>query len=187
MAAALSVALFTSGCAGIGAVTSPRPAMTPGPVILADAVELTPPRGLCVSPSASRLTRGFAMMGACSPGQGDPVVLSVQLGGAGSAVVKDDAAALATFLETEAGRRTLSPTGAASAVTVTSTKVGGGQVRVLYTRHPEGDEWRGFTDVGGRLATVSLRATEPDGISAARGDHLLKRALGGLRPVPGTR
>lgn len=181
LAMMLCAALLTAGCAVIGARPAPTAALVPGPVTLPGPVELTPPSGLCVAPAASRLPRGFAMLGACTPGEGAPVVISVQLGAPGSAVVNDDPPALAAFLKTETGRETLSRTGRASDITVKSTRVDGGQVRALYARHPEGDEWRGFADVGDRLVTVSLRAVAPGAITAARGDRLLSRALAGLR------
>lgn len=185
-------AVAVTGCADItGSGTDAE--VTSLPLFGGEAV-VTSPSDYCIAPGASSPATGFAVMGRCAdaaPGSPEGFV-TVQMGPAGSGLSTADATALEDLLQSEAGRGLLSSNGAAAAVTVETTEVEGDAVTVRFRdRGPapvegvQATEWRGFFDVGGRLATVSVRGLTVAPMGTDDGEVLLARTIAALRTANG--
>lgn len=178
---------------GIAALAACDPVAVAQPVaLLTGDLVVTPPAGYCADPVSSRLRAGFAVFAPCvTLGTDAPVpsiigVAIVQAGDTGSAMVTGGETGLRDFLTSPQGAGLLSK-GSGATITVISSQTSGGRVTVHFrdTGAPpmDGlgpDEWRAFTDIGGRLVTVSVRGLDDAPLSAARGDALLDQVLRGL-------
>ena len=135
--------------------------------LLTGDLVVTPPAGYCADPVPSRLRAGFAVVAPCvTLGTDAPVpsiigVAIVQAGDTGSAMVTSGETGLRDFLTSPQGAGLLSK-GSGATISVISSQTSGGRVIVHFrdTAAPpmDGlgpDEWRAFTDIGGRLVTVS--------------------------------
>ena len=152
------------------------------------------PRDYCISPSASRPAAGFAIMGRCataSPNSNDGFI-TLQIGAAGSGFAPSEAEALRQLLQSDAGRGLLSQDGNGAAVRVNATDVAGDTVIVRFqdrgaTPVPglQTTEWRGFFDVNGRLATVSVRGLAAAPLGTDDGEVLLARTIAEVRQANG--
>lgn len=178
---------------GIAALAACDPVGVAQPVaLLTGDLVVTPPAGYCADPVSSRLRAGFAVFAPCvTLGTDAPVpsiigVAIVQAGDTGSAMVTGGETSLRDFLTSPQGAGLLSK-GSGATISVISSQTSGGRVTVHFrdTGAPpmDGlgpDEWRAFTDVNGRLVTVSVRGLDDAPLSAARGDALLDQVLRGL-------
>lgn len=178
---------------GIAALAACDPVGVAQPVaLLTGDLVVTPPAGYCADPVSSRLRAGFAVFAPCvTLGTDAPVpsiigVAIVQAGDTGSAMVTSGETGLRDFLTSPQGAGLLSK-GSGATISVISSQTSGGRVTVHFrdTAAPpmDGlgpDEWRAFTDIGGRLVTVSVRGLDDAPLSAARGDALLDQVLRGL-------
>ena len=178
---------------GIAALAACDPVGVAQPVaLLTGDLVVTPPAGYCADPVSSRLRAGFAVFAPCvTLGTDAPVpsiigVAIVQAGDTGSAMVTSGETGLRDFLTSPQGAGLLSK-GSGATISVISSQTSGGRVTVHFrdTAAPpmDGlgpDEWRAFTDIGGRLVTVSVRGLDDAPLSAAHGDALLDQALRGL-------
>lgn len=178
---------------GIAALAACDPVGVAQPVaLLTGDLVVTPPAGYCADPVSSRLRAGFAVFAPCvTLGTDAPVpsiigVAIVQAGDTGSAMVTSGETGLRDFLTSPQGAGLLSK-GSGATISVISSQTSGGRVIVHFrdTAAPpmDGlgpDEWRAFTDIGGRLVTVSVRGLDDAPLSAARGDALLDQVLRGL-------
>lgn len=178
---------------GIAALAACDPVGVAQPVaLLTGDLVVTPPAGYCSDPVSSRLRAGFAVFAPCvTLGTDAPVpsiigVAIVQAGDTGSAMVTSGETGLRDFLTSPQGAGLLSK-GSGATISVISSQTSGGRVIVHFrdTAAPpmDGlgpDEWRAFTDIGGRLVTVSVRGLDDAPLSAARGDALLDQVLRGL-------
>ncbi|WP_322890406.1 MULTISPECIES: dihydroxy-acid dehydratase [unclassified Yoonia] len=179
---------------GIAALAACDPVGVAQPVaLLGGDLVATPPAGYCADPVSSRLRAGFAVFAPCvTLGTDAPVpqvlgVATVQAGDAGSAMVAGAETGLRDFLISPQGAGLLSKGGSGETVSVVSSQAFGGRVVVHFrdTGEPpmDGlgpDEWRAFTDVNGRLVTVSVRGLDDAPLSAGRGSALLDQMLRGL-------
>ena len=178
---------------GIAALAACDPVGVAQPVaLLTGYLVVTPPAGYCADPVSSRLRAGFAVFAPCvTLGTDAPVpsiigVAIVQAGDTGSAMVTSGETGLRDFLTSPQGAGLLSK-GSGATISVISSQTSGGRVIVHFrdtAAHPmDGlgpDEWRAFTDIGGRLVTVSVRGLDDAPLSAAHGDALLDQVLRGL-------
>ena len=178
---------------GIAALAACDPVGVAQPVaLLTGDLVVTPPAGYCADPVSSRLRAGFAVFAPCvTLGTDAPVpsiigVAIVQAGDTGSAMVTSVETGLRDFLTSPQGAGLLSK-GSGATISVISSQTSGGRVIVHFrdTAAPpmDGlgpDEWRAFTDIGGRLVTVSVRGLDDAPLSAAHGDALLDQVLRGL-------
>ena len=178
---------------GIAALAACDPVGVAQPVaLLTGDLVVTPPAGYCADPVSSRLRAGFAVFAPCvTLGTDAPVpsiigVAIVQAGDTGSAMVTSGETGLRDFMTSPQGAGLLSK-GSGATISVISSQTSGGRVIVhfRYTAAPpmDGlgpDEWRAFTDIGGRLVTVSVRGLDDAPLSAAHGDALLDQVLRGL-------
>ena len=178
---------------GIAALAACDPVGVAQPVALLTCdLVVTPPAGYCADPVSSRLRAGFAVFAPCvTLGTDAPVpsiigVAIVQAGDTGSAMVTSGETGLRDFLTSPQGAGLLSK-GSGATISVISSQTSGGRVIVHFrnTAAPpmDGlgpDEWRAFTDIGGRLVTVSVRGLDDAPLSAAHGDALLDQVLRGL-------
>ena len=178
---------------GIAALAACDPVGVAQPVaLLTGDLVVTPPAGYCADPVSSRLRAGFAVFAPCvTLGTDAPVpsiigVAIVQAGDTGSAMVTSGETGLRDFLTSPQGAGLLSK-GSGATISVISSQTSGGRVTVHFrdTAAPpmDGlgpDEWRAFTDIGGRLVTVSVRGLDDAPLSAAHGDALLDQVLRGL-------
>jgi hypothetical protein len=156
--------IFLAGCADL-ALPGARAVDLYG-----GAITVQGPQGFCVDRTASDPAQGFAVLGGCAllttlqlmPQA--PGLITVQVGGPGSAAVTGAEAELLALLQSPAGAGLLSRTGDAAAVTIVDSEAGDGLVLVEIEDRgapltPELDsrEWRVFLDLSDRLATVTLR------------------------------
>lgn len=182
----LATGLALAACETAG-VTAPV-AMFAGDMVV------TPPSGYCTDPLSSRLRTGFAVFAPCiTLGTEAPLpaifgVATVQAGDVGSAMVKGAEPGLRDFLTGPQGAGILSSAGSSTNVQVVSAQSFDGHVIVHFTDSGapplDGlgqDEWRAFTDVNGRLVTVSVRASDDAPITAARGAALLDLVLANIK------
>lgn len=155
------------GCALLPSLDTLLPASEPVTVarLYNDDVRVPAPNGFCVDKTASDLNTGFAIMAPCaSMGESaasprNSAIITAQVGAKGSAVVENNEATLAAFLETDAGAALLSP----DEVAVKSTASSANDVRVAFEVVSEvagttGAIRRAFLDVGDRLVTLSVRS-----------------------------
>jgi len=165
--------------------------------MLDGAVRVRGPEGYCVDQSASAAPRGFAIMAGCAvlseraatmPDRAG--LVTVQFGAAGSALVGAGAADLAEMLRDDAGQGLLS--GGEAGVEVGEVGVDGTRVMVRFEDHAGAPVpgttpmvWRGFTDIGDRLVTVSVLAYERDPLTSEAGRALLEEALRALKEANG--
>lgn len=165
--------------------------------LLDGAVRVRGPRGYCVDQSASAASRGFAIMAGCGllseraammPDRAG--LVTVQFGAPGSALVGAGAEDLAEVLRDDAGQGLLS--NGEAGVEVGEVQVDDTRVMVRFEDHAGAPlpgttplVWRGFTDIGDRLVTVSVLAYDRDPLTGEAGRTLLKMALRALKEVNG--
>jgi len=147
------------------------------------------PEGYCIDTRSSRDRRGFVVMAGCALVSSDPRMpltdglLTVQVGDAGTAIVDGGEETLREVLATAGGVALLSATGDPTDIEVDALDSRNGIVYVHFSDAGpppaaglENLEWRAFFDLGGRLATVSLRGFERAPIDSRAGLTLLLRA-----------
>ena len=159
-------------------------------------VSVLAPDRYCVDPAASNLRRGFAVMAGCmlvSDQSKEELVpaldglITVQFGRRGTASVAGNEEMFATFLQSDQGRLLLSQEDDPAAVTEVVTSTAPNAVFVQFEdaagqNFPDttAQQWRGFSDINGRLTTVSVRSFERNTLSPSEGERLLKRAMDAL-------
>lgn len=162
--------------------------------LLGGDVEVRGPDGYCVDQTASDARRGFAVLAGCALlSEGAAVMpildglITVQFGAESTASVTDNEEAFATFLKTDIGLGLLAGSGNSANVSqaVTITDRAGVLVRFHDTSGPAfagtaGPQWRGFLDINGRLATISVLSFERAVLSRAEGERLLVVAMAEL-------
>lgn len=194
--AALALALGALALAFAGCAPAPQGEGVRAVALYDGAVRVQGPEGYCVDRAASRARSGFAVLAGCgllAPQDAMPALdgfLTVQFGEAGSAGVAGREAELRALLSTPAGAALLSRTGVPETVTLERTEAGRGIVVVEFADSapagPEGlepGEWRAFLDIGGRMATLSLRAFSRAPLDRDAGRRLLSQAVSALRAV----
>lgn len=163
--------------------------------LLDGAVRVRGPEGYCVDPSASAASSGFAIMAGCAvlSERGGTMpdragLVTVQFGAPGSALVGAGAADLAEMLRDDSGQGLLSS--GEAGVEVGEVEVDGTRVMVRFEDHAGAPVpgttpkvWRGFTDIGDRLVTVSVLAYDRDPLTSEAGRTLLETALRALKEV----
>ena len=158
------------------------------------------PKGYCVDPVVTRPRQGFALLAACAAMTADETdtypddiaLITVTVGDADSAVVAGQEEDFKTFLETPQGAALLSASAIGGPVAVRRTQTDTNAVAV-YTEDvgPPGVEgtqtqaWRLFTDMRGRLVTISVRGLSEDPLSQAASRGLLMQMLAILRQANG--
>ena len=160
------------------------------------AVIATAPSGYCVDPSTSRPAVGFAVIAPCATLGGDAAapgvlgVATVQVGAAGSATVAGAEDDLRDLLQTEAGAQLLSPTGQSAQINVKEAEILDNTVRVYFSDAGappidgmQSEEWRAFTDIGGRLVTVGVRGLAAAPVDRDTSAWLLGVVVNGLVPA----
>ena len=189
---AMGLGVTLAGCDAVSDLSGP-----PGnSVRLAGGVGLVAPQGYCVDPVTSRPAAGFALLAACAAMTADDTdaypddvaLITVQVGGAASAVVTGQEEAFAAFLDTPEGAALLGVTGMGGPVSVVETDAAANAVRV-YTRDdgPPGvvgsqaEAWRLFTDVKGRLVTIAVRGLTDAPLSQRQSRALLDQVAALLR------
>ncbi len=154
----------------------------------------TSPGGYCVDDIASQPADDFAILAPCATlGGSDDIpqvlgVATVQVGPADSGgVVTDDELALRDFLITDDGASLLSQDGDAEAVNILSTQAFDSQVMIHFTDDGppplaglQGEEWRAFTAINGRLVTIGVRGLAVSPLQDGPGAALLRLILAGV-------
>ncbi|MEJ6404192.1 dihydroxy-acid dehydratase [Yoonia sp. 2307UL14-13] len=156
----------------------------------------TAPAGYCIDPATSTPANGFAVMAPCATlGGRDPApdvlgVATVQVGAAASGTVAGEEETLRNLMQTAAGAQLLSNSGDANQIEVLDTKTDENTVTVHFrddgTPPVDGmgnEEWRAFTDIGGRLVTVAVRGLAAAPMDGDTGTWLLGRVVNGLVPT----
>ncbi|MEM8536866.1 MAG: dihydroxy-acid dehydratase [Pseudomonadota bacterium] len=163
-------------------------------ISLADgAIIARTPDGYCVDENISIAADGFAVLAPCAtlgveaPPPALVGVATVQVGAPESGSVDGTEAALRDFLITDAGTALLSASGQSENVEILSMQAFGNQVMVYFDdQGPQSvaglqrEEWRAFTDVGGRLVTIAVRGLAAAPLGEGPGATLLKRVLAGI-------
>ena len=199
----LSMAVFgLVGCAEVGDRVANGLANIGGPTdatnegirtlgLLGGDVRVRGPEGYCVDQAASDARRGFAVLAGCALLSDEAVVMprldgliTVQFGDENTASVAGNEEPFSAFLMSDAGRRVLSANGDAASlsdVAVVSDR-SGVLVRFSDASGPvfagtSGEQWRGFMDVNGRLATVSVLKFDRNELSRSEAERLLILAM----------
>ncbi|MCF7701307.1 dihydroxy-acid dehydratase [Loktanella sp. M215] len=189
--AALAMIAALAGCEPVSLTAPGEPS-----VRLVGDVLVGGPAGYCVDPVVTRPRQGFALLAACAAMTadetdtypGDIALITVTVGDAGSAVVAGQEEDFKTFLETPQGAALLSASAIGGPVAVRQTQTDANAVAV-YTEDvgPPGvkgtqtQAWRLFTDMRGRLVTISVRGLSEDPLSQSTSRALLTQMLAILR------
>lgn len=184
----------------IAALAACEPVALSGPPApsarLTGGIVVAGPQGYCVDPVVTRPRDGFALLAACAAMTADEsdtypddiALITVQVGTADSAVVSGQEDAFRTFLETEQGAALLSVSTIGGPVAVRQT-VSDRNAVAVYTedegppgvRGTQAEAWRLFTDIRGRLITVSVRGLGEARLSQAASRRIMMRMLAILR------
>ena len=189
---AASLALFAlAGCTGLNMLEGGAPMQLP---LLDGAVVAAGADGYCVDPRISRPRDGFAVLGSCRAIAGigpEPFltgVVTVQFGASGTAVVDDDPDGLVAFLKTGTGVALLSEASDATTVQVQSVRKVRGAVIVAFQDSSAGQvlgvqaqQWRSFSDLGGRLVTINLRGPKDAPLTSESGAVLIEQTVRSLQ------
>ncbi len=165
--------------------------------LLGGDVRVRGPEGYCIDQGASNARRGFAVMAGCALLSDNAAVMpaldglvTVQFGEPNTASVTNNEDAFAAFLETDAGRGLLAGSGDVANVSEVATisDRAGVLVRFEDTSGPafagtSGPQWRGFLDINGRLATVSVLSFDRAVLSRGEGERLLIVSMAELAEV----
>lgn len=169
----------------------------PGRVtVLSGNIAVSAPDGYCVDPVISHPRQGFALLAACAAMTEDPddsypdinALITIQSGGVGSAIVAGQEDSFRAFLDTPQGTALLGASTIGGPLAVRRTRSADNAVSV-YTQDigPPGvvgtqaESWRLFTDIKGRLVTVSVRGLMDDPLSERTSRALIDRVLTRLR------
>ncbi len=193
--------LFVLGALSGLAITACTPTVTPvkSLSLVEGGITANAPAGYCVDPSASKPADGFAVMSSCaSLGAGDRVpdvlgVATVQVGPPDSGTVIGSEEALLTLLQSDAGAVLLSADGDQDRIRVLEAVTGENTVTVHFSDEGEppmaglqGEEWRAFTDIDGRLVTVAVRGLATAPLRDGTGNWLLNLVVNGLLATGGS-
>jgi hypothetical protein len=167
--------------------------------LLDGGVMATSPEGYCIDDEVSKPAQGFALLapcvtlGAIAPAPSVVGVATVQVGPPDSGAVAGAEAALRDYLITEGGTGLLSPAGKAEDIEILSTQAFDGRVMVHFSDAGappvaglQGEEWRAFTDVNGRLVTIAVRGLAVAPLQDGPGAGLLKLILAGVQAAAET-
>lgn len=190
--------VFTAlGLFGLAACTPAEPVRSLA--LLDGEIMATTPAGYCVDQRASNPRDGFAVMAPCATlGASDPApgavgVATVQVGPPQSGTVSGAEGALRDLLESDAGAVLLSATGEADAIKVLNSQALENSVTVHFTDSGDapmaglqGEEWRAFTDINGRLVTVAVRGLATAPLQDGTGSWLLNLVVSGLLAAGGS-
>lgn len=186
------VVVAAAGLWALGACAPAEPVRTLS--LLDGAITASTPDGYCIDQQTSRPATGFAVIAPCATlGGNGPApaaigVATLQIGPDGSGAVAGAERALRDLLETEAGARLLSTGGQAETITILNSQAFRNRVTVHFTdtgqppfARLQGEEWRAFTDIDGRLVTVAVRGLATAPLQDGTGFWLLDQLVSGLR------
>lgn len=190
----LSLTLALSGCAGGFTGFGGGGGVDQLPLVGGDVIAAGPD-GYCVDPATSRARTGLAVLSACAilaDTDAFPpavAVLTLQVGPPDSGLVAGRETTLEALLGTPDGAALLSEIGAADVI---GRNAGPNLVTVYYVDDADPavpgttqTVWRAFTDINGRLVTLSLRNLDAAPLSRARGEGLLIAFLDRMWQVNG--
>ncbi len=195
----LAVGFSLQGCLDASLFGGDGETLAPRAVTLAGSnVTLRGPNGYCVDPASIQQNSGtsFALLGACSSiantsraaSPPEKAVLSVAISDTVELELESAAADLQEFLVSDAGRATLARDGDPASVDI--DKVGFQDGIVIINAHDktplpgqafQNSYWRGFFNLGGRLATISVYARSGDALDDGRAQALLSAFARSLR------
>lgn len=162
-----------------------QPGQTRAISVLGGAVTVAAPSAYCVDKASVRQQNDGAvvLIGRCNgKSASPPAVMSVTMGGAGSAgVIADGGAAMSAFFSTPAGHAALSRSGDASSVQILKAARLDGAYALYIAEEGVGDYWRAVFGLSGRLITVSVQGPEGAALDAATGQGLLGAAILAMR------
>lgn len=172
---------------GLGMAVA-NPPLPKAVMLRGESIRLEGPDGYCPDPATLRQKDGAAvvLLGRCEEGSlQPPAVITVTLGPAGSAaLMMAEGSDMATFLASEAGRKSLSSRGKAADVEVTAALSVGPLFLFRVRDREEGSYWRGMGSLQGR--TISVKASGPE-LAEADSRRLVEMALNALKkanPAP---
>lgn len=198
-AAATLLPMALAGCDGLdlAGLTAGTPSQSLA--LLSGEFTVRGPANYCVDTRSSRASDGFAILAPCSVLTGEgalprvSAVITVQVGDPGSALVRGGESALAEFLRQPEGAVLLSPTGAAANIKVRSAVTSENRVAVLFDDKgaspiagTQNEEWRVFTDIKGRLLTISLRGLTAAPAAIDAKEALLDQVVGAIAQANAT-
>ena len=160
------------------------PGRTSAPV-LGGAVTVAGPSGYCIDGKAGHQTdkTAVAVLGRCSgSGTAKPALITVTVGGPGSAsVLESGAPALSAYFTSAAGRAALARDGRAGSVVVRSVAVADGALVLDLTDRAVGRIWRALIGLNGRAVTIAVSAPKGASLDAKAGRALLDRSIASMR------
>lgn len=152
------------------------------------------PQGYCIDLESSRASTGFAVLAGCglvsNQSEMPPVegLITVQIGAQGSASVNSASSQIAAMMRTPTGARMLSGSGQAETVAIEAVERAEGAVVVRFSDSAPSEitglgptAYRAFLDIGGRLATVSLRSYSRAPVASGASEQLFAQAVAVLR------
>lgn len=188
------LALLVASCDALPALTGAGRDPVRALTLMEGDVVVAAPSGYCIDQSSSRPARGFVVMAGCALVSNDPSMpaeeglVTMQVGGAETALVAADEQALRDLLTTVQGAAVLSPNGNPASIRIDQLESGDGVVYVHFVDSApppvaglEQAEWRAFFDIGTRLATVTVRGFERSPLETEPGLRLLRRAVATIR------
>ncbi len=181
-----------AACADIVGFGGGGPQITRLALFDGTVVAATPAR-YCIATTVSRPADGFAVMAPCGvingsdgPATADGFV-TVQVGPFGS-TLGADLDTLPALLRSDAGKALLNDAGNADSIRVQNTALAGGgaTVRFLDLSPPpvtglQQTEWRGFVDIGSRMATIAVRGLDTAPLGTDDGQILLEQVMQSLQ------
>lgn len=145
--------------------------------VLGGSVTMGLPAGYCIDRSASRETEDTAViiMGRCdSAAKAVPAIVTTTVGRPGSAgVMTASPSDLAAFFATPQGRATLSRDGRPNDVRLISAATSGKALVLHVADRRQGEYWRAFVGVRGRLVSLSTTGTPGVRLDPAAGRQVL--------------
>lgn len=152
--------------------------------VLGGTIAMGLPAGYCIDRSTSREAENSAViiMGRCnSAASAVPAIVTAAIGRPGSAgVMTASPAALAAFFATPEGRATLSRDGKARDVRLITALTSGDALVLHLDDRKQGEYWRAFVGVRGRLVSISASGTPGIPLAPEAGRQVLDAFVAAL-------
>lgn len=183
-----------AGFAGVLALTACTQPASRSVALAGGDITAISPSGYCVDGASSQPQNDFAIIAPCATlGATDDApdlvgLATIQVGPEGSGDIAQNESALRDYIITDDGNGLLSQTGNAADITILSSQAFDNQVMVHFADAGtppvaglQGEEWRAFRDINGRLVTIAVRGLSAAPLQDGPGATLLKLIIAGVR------
>ncbi|MCL4066617.1 hypothetical protein M3484_08535 [Pseudomonas sp. GX19020] len=186
----LACAALLSACVAPGGTGSGGTGKGGAMSFIGGEIRIEPPAGYCIHPGASSDSSDGAvvLIGECAAkGAVIPAVISVTIGGEGSAaILQSGAKALSDYFMSRPGRAALARDGNPASVNVRQTALSGGALVMRMFDRQVGEYWRAVLGLRGRLVSVSVMAPETSSLSPEQSRTLLEKSITSIRAANGS-